>query len=138
MCDDRTFCTPHNEVKEGYTGIGMAVRPSVCPSERTSVCHWTQFCPELFSNSFARTALKFINKDCVSCACVIFMTILSLVVELSPLELVNFTELFLSREIFLQYCVRTIPTTSNVYWCSNSIENDFSYKAQSAKYADAV
>ena len=40
-----------------------------------------------------------------SCACAIFMTILSLVVELSSLELVNFTELLLSREIILQYCM---------------------------------
>ena len=40
-----------------------------------------------------------------SCACAIFMTILSLVVELSSLELVNFTELLLSREIILKYCM---------------------------------
>ena len=39
----------------------------------------------------------------LSCACAIFMTILSLVVELSSLELVNFTELLLSREMILQY-----------------------------------
>ena len=40
-----------------------------------------------------------------SCACAIFMTILSLVVELSSLELVDFTELLLSIEIILQYCM---------------------------------
>ena len=33
------------------------------------------------------------------------MTILSLVVELSYLELVNFTELLLFRDIILQYCM---------------------------------
>ena len=41
----------------GYTGIAMAVR--------LSVCLWTQFCPELFSYSFACTALKFIHNVCV-------------------------------------------------------------------------
>ena len=30
-----------------------------------SVCPWTQFCPELFSYSFARTVLKFIHNGCV-------------------------------------------------------------------------
>ena len=40
-----------------------------------------------------------------SCACAIFMTILLLLVELSPLELVNFTEFLLSREIIIQYCM---------------------------------
>ena len=78
----------------------MAVRPSFCS--------WAQFCLELFSYSFAHTALKFIHNVCLhiwSCACAIFMTILSLVVELSPLELVNFTELLLSREIIQQYCM---------------------------------
>ena len=43
--------------RRGYTGIAMAVWPSVCP--------WTQFCPELFSYSFARTALKIIQNVCV-------------------------------------------------------------------------
>ena len=68
--------------------------PSVCPSIWPSVCPWTQFCPELFSYSFACTALKFINNVCIHmklCMCN-FQDILSLVVELSPLELVNFTE----------------------------------------------
>ena len=37
------------------------------------------------------------------CTCAIFMAILSLVMELSSLELVNFTELLLSREIILRY-----------------------------------
>ena len=39
-----------------------------------------------------------------SCACAIFMTILSFVVELSPLELVNFTELLLSGGFLIQFC----------------------------------
>ena len=30
-----------------------------------SVCPWTPFCPELFYDSFARTALKFIHNVCV-------------------------------------------------------------------------
>ena len=134
----------------GYTGI------AVCLSVRP----WTQFCPELFSYSFARTALKFIHNVCVhmklcmcyfhdhtvigcgiispwtckfywiivvqrnnptvlhvlnsklhtpllvvySSACAIFITILSLVVELSPHELVNFTKSLLSRALLLHFC----------------------------------
>ena len=48
---------PPQRSGEGYTGIAMAVHPSVCPR--------TQFCPELFSYSFAHTALKFIHNVCV-------------------------------------------------------------------------
>ena len=131
-------------------------------SAHPSVCPWTQFCPELFSYSSARTALKFIHvcvhmKLCMcnlhdhniigcgiispwtckfywifvvrsfsptvlhvhvllwnlyimfvyiwSCACAIFITILSLAAELSPLELVNFTKIIVFQIItptFLQ------------------------------------
>ena len=72
-----------------------------------SVCPWTKYCPELFSYSFARTALKFIHNVCVHMKLSMcnFMTILPMVVELSSLELVNFTELLLSSEIILQYCM---------------------------------
>ena len=129
---------------------------SVCPS----VCLWTQFYLELFSYSFAHTALKFIHNVFVhmklvmcnfhdhtiigceiifpwtckfywlivvqrnnpialhvlnsklhtmllvvySSACVIFITILSLVAELSPLELINFTKSLLSRALLLHFC----------------------------------
>ena len=48
---------PPQQSGGGYTGIDMAVWPSVRP--------WTQFCPELFSYSFAHTALKFIHNICV-------------------------------------------------------------------------
>ena len=54
LCVSGTFYTPHNKV-EG--GILESPWPSVCP--------WTQFCPELFSYSVARTALKFIHNVCV-------------------------------------------------------------------------
>ena len=95
---------PQQRSGGGYTGIVMAVRLSV----RWSVCPWTQFCLELFfSYSFARNALKFIHNVCVHmklCMCN-FHDLLSMVVELSSLELVNFTELLLSREIILQYCM---------------------------------
>ena len=50
--------TPSQRSGEGYTGIAMAVRPSV----RLSM---DKFRPELFSYSFARTALKFIYNVCV-------------------------------------------------------------------------
>ena len=49
--------TPYKEV-EG--GILESPWLSVCPSSL-----WTQFCAELFSYSFARTALKFIHNVCV-------------------------------------------------------------------------
>ena len=130
-----------------------------CLSVHPSVCPWTQFCQELFSYSFAHTALKFIHNVCViiklcmcnfhdhtiigcvivfpwtckfywiivqrnnptvlhvlnskfhtmllviySSACAIFITILSLVAELSPLELVNFTKSLLSRTLLLHFC----------------------------------
>ena len=39
-----------------------------------------------------------------SFACAIFITILSLVAELSPLELVNFTKSLLSRALLLHFC----------------------------------
>ena len=39
-----------------------------------------------------------------SSACAIFITILSLVAELSPLELVNFTKSLLSRALLLHFC----------------------------------
>ena len=39
--------------------------PHKVNSIRTSVCPWTQFCLELFSYSFACTALKFIHNVCV-------------------------------------------------------------------------
>ena len=71
-------------------------------------CQGKQTCPELFSYSFAHTALKYLYIMFVykwSCACAIFMTILSLVVELSALELVNCTELLLSRAFLLQFCM---------------------------------
>ena len=127
-----------------------------CPS----VCVWTLFCLELFSYSFACTALKFIPNVCVhmklcmcnfynhtiigcgiifpwtckfywiivvhrnnptvlhvlnsklhtmllvvyTSACAIFITILWLVSELSPFELVNFTKSLLSRAFLLHFC----------------------------------
>ena len=80
----------------------------------SEVVHMQFSCPSVhghnFVQSFSLTVLHvlllnlyimFVYK---SCACGIFMTILSLVEELSSLELVNFTELLLSREIILQYC----------------------------------
>ena len=48
-----------------------------------------------FSYSFAHTALKFIH---------VFITLLSLVAELSPLDLVNFTKSLLSRELLVHFC----------------------------------
>ena len=44
--------TPHNEVE------GVYLDHHGCPS----VCPWTQICLELFSYSFAHTALKFLRK----------------------------------------------------------------------------
>ena len=49
----------------GYTGVAMAVRTSIRLSICVSIYPWTQFCPELLSYSFARTALKFIHNICV-------------------------------------------------------------------------
>ena len=92
--------TPHNVVEGG-------ILESPWLSVRLSICPWTQFSPELFSYSFAGTALKFIHNVCVHmklCMCN-FHDHTIIVVELSPLELVNFTELLLSREIILQYCI---------------------------------
>ena len=134
------------------------------------VCHWIQFCAELFSYSFAYTALKFIHNVSVHmklCMCnfhdhtiigcriifpwtckfywiivvqrnnltvlqvlnsklhtlllvvyssarAIFITKLSLVAELSPLELVNFTKSLLSRALLLYFC----KYCSEIYtWC---------------------
>ena len=53
----------HNEVEGVYWNRHGC--PSVCPFVRPSVFPWIQFCPELFSYSFARTALKFIHNVCV-------------------------------------------------------------------------
>ena len=71
------------------------------------------------SDSFVHTTMKFIHNVCVHmklCMWSIFMTILSLVVELSPLELVNFTELLLSRKIILQYCMYLTQSYTQCYW----------------------
>ena len=85
--------TLHNKVEGGILeSPWLYVRPSVCP--------WTQFCSGLFSYSFACTALKFIHNVCVHmklCMCN-FHDHTIIVMELSPLELVNFTELLLSME----------------------------------------
>ena len=142
--------TLHNKVE------GVYWNRHGCPS----VCPWTQFYPELFSYSFACTALKFIHNVCVhmklcmcnfhdntiigcgiiftwtckfywiivvqrnnptvlhvlnsklhtmslvaySSACAIFITIVSLVAELYPLELVNFTKALLTRALLLHFC----------------------------------
>ena len=131
-----------------------------CPS----VCLWTQFCLELFSYSYAHTALKFIHNVCVHmkfCMCnfhdhiiigcgiihpwickfywiifvhrnnptvlhvlnsklhtillvvyssafAIFITILSLVTELSPLECVNFTKSLLSRALLTRMFLQVL------------------------------
>ena len=92
------ICIPPQQGGGGYTGIAMAVCLSVIGHN--------------FVWSFSATALIILLWNFYiifvyiwSRACAIFMTMLSLVVELSPLELVNFTELLLSREIILQYCM---------------------------------
>ena len=81
-------------------------------------CPWTQFCPEIFS-LVLRVLLWNLYIMFVyiwSCSCAIFMTILSLVVELSPRELVNFTELLLSREIILQHFMFWTQSYTWCYW----------------------
>ena len=144
--------TRHNEVEGGIMESPWLFVCLVCP--------WTQLWPELFSYSFAHTALKFIHnvyvhmKLCMcnfhdhtiiccwiispwnckfywiivvqrnnptvlhilnsklhmmlleeySSACAMLITILSLVAELSPLELGNFTKSFLSRALLLHFC----------------------------------
>ena len=93
----------------GYTGIPMAVRWSVSGHN--------------FVQSFSPTVLHVLLWNLYimfvyiwSSACLIFMTILSLVVELSTLELVNFSELLLSREIILLYCMYWTQSYTQCYW----------------------
>ena len=44
---------------------GGGILESPWLSDRLSICPWTQFCRELFSYSFAHTALKFIHNVCI-------------------------------------------------------------------------
>ena len=95
---------PYNEVERGILEVPW-------PSMRLSVRRFV--CGHNFVWSFSLTALKFIHNICVhmKSACAIFMTMLSFVVELSPLELVNFAELLLNSKVThnvsgsIQFCM---------------------------------
>ena len=106
------FCyyTPHNEVEGGILEWPwLSIRLSV----RKHNFFWS-FSPTVLQVLLWNLYLMFVYIR--SCACAIFMTILSLVMEISSIELVNFTELWLSREIILLYCMYWAQSYTQCYW----------------------
>ena len=87
--------------------IFMTILSLVVELSPLELVNFTKHCyPEHFStvlhvfNSKLHTMLLLVY----SSACAIFITILSLVAELSPLELVNFPKSLLSRALLLFFC----------------------------------
>ena len=77
------FCFSHFKLHVKISSPKNEVEGDILESPWLSVCPWTKFCPELFSDSFAHTALKFIHNVCVHmklCICN-FHDHLSLVVQ---------------------------------------------------------